>query len=200
MIKVLIVLAVIQLVLAGCGIHKTPVTQENIKVYHQHLAKSNSQPWSSPPKVRGYKAEYVTNYFNSILPHTFQLEYDSTPVTQPHTHEEGIIKISKLSQREWVLTPQYKNNDKIYGVTHWHDLPGEGRVSAIIYMNPEDHNCNLRAMLAHEMGHALGFNGHIEVFSDSVMSLRCNGKYGLSDLEKHLLYHIYQNPHKHIKH
>ena len=200
MLKVLIVLAVVNLLLSACGIHKTPVTQENIKIYHTHLAKTDSQPWKTPPKVRGYRAKEVVEHFNSILPHTFQLEYDSTPVTQSHTHENGIIKISKLPQREWVLTPQYRTNEEFYGVTHWYNLPGEGRTSAIIYMNPDNHNCNLKGMLAHEMGHALGFSGHIEVFPDSVMSSRCDGKHDLSDLEKHLLHHIYQNPHKHIKH
>ena len=202
MLKVLIILAVVQLVLASCGIHKTPITPENIKIYHTHLAKTNSQPWKIPPKVRGYRAKEVVDHFNQILPSNFQLFYDSTPVTKPHTHEYGIIKISNLPQREWVLTPQYKNNPNhnilINGVAQWNNLPKEGRTSAVIYINNEL-TCSLNGIIYHEMGHALGFNGHIETFSDSVMSSRCDGKHDLSDLEKHLLHHIYQNPRKYIK-
>lgn len=177
-------------ILVGCGVSTKP-TPQNIQTYHNEFKELRK--WNHPPDIRGYRAKEMVEYFNAILPPTFQLRYDASEIKNPLTPKRGEIKISKLGKSKW--PKKLKAGMTTQGIaTSYYE--GRSVVKGRILMDVESTgSCLFDGTLRHEMMHALGFLGaHVETFSDSILQSDCSGRNpNLTDIDKAALRKLYEN-------
>ena len=184
MIKALVSLSVIGLILSGCM--TTKPTAENVKTYHDSF--KNVKRWYYPPTVQGYRAKEMVQYFNTVLPASFQLKYSDEPVVDPHTPKTGYIKISRMSKSKWNTGGSKVNNYvEAFSRGWWY---GDMMDRSIIYLDTNE--CMTSNILKHEMMHSLGFyTGHVDSFHDTILKTRGCKMTKLSEIDKAALLKLY---------